>query len=46
MKMRALLWAIPLLLFLGLAALLMSRLGTDPTSLPSFRKTVSRISID
>ena len=37
MKMRALLWAIPLLLFLGLAALLMSRLGTDPTALPSAR---------
>lgn len=37
MKMRALLWAIPLVLFLGLAALLMSRLGTDPTALPSAR---------
>ncbi len=37
MKMRILLWGIPLVVFLGLAALLMSRLGSDPTALPSAR---------
>lgn len=37
MTMRRLLWAIPLLLFLALAALLLTRLGSDPTALPSAR---------
>lgn len=37
MKMRAIVWAVPLVLFLAVAAFLMTRLGEDPTSLPSAR---------
>ena len=35
--LRIALYALPLLLFVGLAVLLGSRLGTDPTALPSAR---------
>lgn len=37
MKARALIWTMPLVVFLVVAAFLMSRLGTDPTALPSVR---------
>lgn len=37
MKMKALVWALPLVLFLAVAAFLMTRLGQDPTTLPSAR---------
>ncbi|PTQ89360.1 DsbE family thiol:disulfide interchange protein [Agitococcus lubricus] len=37
MKMRGLIWAIPLVLFLAVSAFLMTRLGEDPTNLPSAR---------
>ena len=37
MKSRAWLWGIPLVLFLGFAVLLFSRIGKDSTELPSAR---------
>ncbi|HEX5361793.1 MAG TPA: DsbE family thiol:disulfide interchange protein [Fluviicoccus sp.] len=37
MKSRALLWGIPLALFLGFSLLLLSRIGKDSTELPSAR---------
>ncbi len=37
MKMRALVWALPLVFFLAVATFLMTRLGEDPTALPSVR---------
>jgi len=37
MKIKALVWALPLVLFLAVAAFLMTRLGQDPTTLPSAR---------
>jgi cytochrome c biogenesis protein CcmG/thiol:disulfide interchange protein DsbE len=37
MKARAWLWGIPLILFLGFAILLFSRIGEDSTALPSAR---------
>ncbi|RZU37140.1 cytochrome c biogenesis protein CcmG/thiol:disulfide interchange protein DsbE [Fluviicoccus keumensis] len=37
MKSRALLWGIPLLIFVGFSVLLFSRLGKDSTELPSAR---------
>lgn len=37
MNMRTLIWAIPLVLFLAVSAFLMTRLGQDPTTLPSAR---------
>lgn len=37
MKIRLILWIIPLVLFLAFAAFLMTRLGKDPAELPSVR---------
>ncbi len=37
MKSRAWLWGIPLVIFMGFAVLLFSRLGKDSTELPSAR---------
>ena len=37
MKVRLILWIIPLVLFLAFAAFLMTRLGKDPAELPSVR---------
>lgn len=37
MKLKAMVWGLPLVLFLAVAAFLMTRLGEDPTTLPSAR---------